>query len=417
MASTIAPAEYPDCIAPASTKASWIGWNSPVATLSASTVVISWPAAWAASSTSAETSRPSKRTAAAPVSPVAEPNRTLKNPSPRSTGKKRRVGPAGDGVGRAVDRETDHRRELSRPPRARFPLRRSGGECLVARGAVSRLLHRREGPRAQHGGEGAPGTRSNPGSRRAGASRSDRPRLDEHRRRRDPGEREPPHPVEAAGDGGDDRRGRRACAPCGRDCSRTAGVERDGGDDLAARQRKPGKERFERDLRRALFAGELHVCPVGEERRQKLAVARPPWRRTRRWSPAPAACSVPLGAPPRARPGGPRRSRRAACSLVMAPIARVPSTTSRRSCRGRAPAGRPPRRTPTPARALNLVPPPITAAEGLSSSESASLNDCGRQYRAVLSISSQYLPGGSRTSLTSPRRTGPLRARAVERAR
>ena len=85
VASTIAPVEYPDCIAPASTKASWIGWSSPVATLSDSTVVISWPAAWAASSTSADTSRPSTRTAAAPVSPVLDPKRTLKHPRPRNT--------------------------------------------------------------------------------------------------------------------------------------------------------------------------------------------------------------------------------------------------------------------------------------------------------------------------------------------
>ena len=56
--------------------ACWIGCISP-GTVRPSTVSIACPSAWAASMTSADTSLPSTSTAAAPVSPVSEPYRTL----------------------------------------------------------------------------------------------------------------------------------------------------------------------------------------------------------------------------------------------------------------------------------------------------------------------------------------------------
>ena len=82
--STIAPAEYPDWSAPVATKAAWIGW-SPDSVFNASTVVTRWPSALIANTTSDDASEPSISTAAAPVSPVADPYFTENMPRRRST--------------------------------------------------------------------------------------------------------------------------------------------------------------------------------------------------------------------------------------------------------------------------------------------------------------------------------------------
>ena len=81
---TMAGVEYPDCMAPVAAKAAWMGWSDE-SVLSDSTVVTECPSAWAARITSLLANRPSRSTAEAPVSPEAEPNRTLTIPSRRRT--------------------------------------------------------------------------------------------------------------------------------------------------------------------------------------------------------------------------------------------------------------------------------------------------------------------------------------------
>ncbi len=67
------------------TNAAWIGSRSSRICEKPSRVITAWPSAAAASTMSDETSRPSRSTAPAPVSPESEPNLTLKQPRRRNT--------------------------------------------------------------------------------------------------------------------------------------------------------------------------------------------------------------------------------------------------------------------------------------------------------------------------------------------